>query len=402
MPTTMVATTMKATGSIGATLMLLGLAGCEPGNHELTVQVDTLPSGQVVVTNNGSGLWQEDQAWTIREDLRIGSMEGEGPEVFGQIASLAVDDTGKVFILESQAAEVRVFDSLGSHLHTIGRSGQGPGEFVRPVRIDIAPDGDLWVMDPRNTRLSVLGADGDLRTSHSFGGGFLVIPWRGGFDGTGRYYSPIAIYEPEFTVALGVYGEGLFPLDTLTLPTDPVERLAWEVQNGESSMIAGVPFQGGLIWDLASSGTIWSLVTDQYRLFELAPSGDTLRTILNPVEIIPVSEEERTRSLENLNWFTDQGGTIDPSMIPSHRPSVSWFFTDDAGHLWVSRITPEAKEDGTRFDIFDAAGLHLGQVEIPFSLSASPIPVVRGNHLVGVERDEFGVPFVVRATIMRD
>lgn len=66
-----------------------------------------------MVHNDGHGLWAEGEAWQLTEDLRISSLD---------------------------AKELRVFDDTGRHVRTIGRPGQGPGEFEQPVRVDIGPD----------------------------------------------------------------------------------------------------------------------------------------------------------------------------------------------------------------------------------------------------------------------
>ncbi len=55
------------------------------------------------------------------------SPDGQGPKSFGRIASFAVDDRDWMWILDSQAKELRVFDADGGYLRTMGRAGQVPG-----------------------------------------------------------------------------------------------------------------------------------------------------------------------------------------------------------------------------------------------------------------------------------
>ena len=90
--------------------------------------VDTLESGLVAVTNLATGIWNEETRWRVVEELRIGTLEGNGPDLFGRITDLAVDPVGRMYARTTRwysrraAAPVRVgtlplFDlrSVASH-----------------------------------------------------------------------------------------------------------------------------------------------------------------------------------------------------------------------------------------------------------------------------------------------
>lgn len=90
---------------------------------------------------------------------------GGGPDLFGQIHDLALDDLGQVYVLEAQASEVRVFDADGKHARTFGLPGARPGAFAEPVAIEEMPGGRLLVVDYENTRFSVFDTAGTFPTS---------------------------------------------------------------------------------------------------------------------------------------------------------------------------------------------------------------------------------------------
>ena len=367
-------------------------------------QLDSLPSGMVVVRNDGRGVWPDSGGWTLHEELRIGSLDEEGPQSFARIASLAVDHEGRVWVLEGQAAELRVFDATGAHVRTVGRKGAGPGEFRQPLRVDLGPEGQLWVVDPLNARLSVFDSAGTYLEGLRTPGGFVLFPWKGGFDERGAYYSPIQLppvnSRPVF--GFGRFDRSFSPLDTVHLPTDPVTRASFATvsNNGQSSMTAGVPFQGGLRWQLSQSGTVWALITDQYRLIEFTTTGDTLHVSTKQHEPLAVSSEERAKAIADLKWFTSQGGQIDESRIPPTRPLTTDFFLDDAGFVWVA-TGRGASMDEQPFDVFNPTGQFLGSVVAPFRLLLSPQPIVRDGLLYGVVSDSLDVPYVVRARIRK-
>ena len=161
-------------------------------------------------------------------------------------------------------------------------------------------------MDPQNGRLSVFDSAGQYLRGLRAPGGFLIMPWEGGFDDSGAYYAPLASVEPEFRISLGRFDQRYTPLDTINLPSDPVERRSFDmVSDGRGRVSAGIPFQGRLQWRLSRSGTIWALITDQYRLIEFGLEGDTLRAISMAHEGIPVTSEERAGALAGLRWFTE-------------------------------------------------------------------------------------------------
>lgn len=363
--------------------------------------IDTLASGQIVVRNPATPIRSGDDGWRVVEELRLGRMEGGGADVFGQIASLEVDAAGRLWVLDSQAQELRVFDASGEHVRTTGRRGGGPGEFAQAVRVELAPDGHMWVMDPQNNRISVFDTAGAFVRAEPALGGFIMMPWPGRFDADGFYYAPVPRSNGDFSIALVRHDVELTPLDTLVTPTDPVERERFEHSPGPGSFIrAGIPFQGGLSWQLSPRGTMWAMISDEYRLIELTPSGDTLRTITREFSALPVTDADREQARENLRWFTNQGGQIDLSRLPRTKAPVRSFFQADDGHIWVARVT-NAEESGRVHDVFDPEGRFLTAVRLPFPLSSSPQPVVRDGVLHGVTQDDLEVQYVVRARVVR-
>jgi hypothetical protein len=231
-------------------------------------------------------------------------------------------------------------------------------------------------------------------------GGFIIIPWPGRFDDAGNYYTPVPGTGRGFRITLVRLDASLQPLDTLEIPTDPVTRESFEARSNGGLMIAGVPYQGGIHWRLSPAGTVWAMMTDEYRIFEIDEDGDTLRTITRAFTPLPVTDDDREAAREDMKWFIDQGGQVDWTKLPSTKPATEALFFDDEGNLWVRPVTTR-EEQGRRLDVFDPVGRFLGTVALPFSLSRNPVPVFRNGLLYGVTRDELDVPYVVRARIVK-
>ena len=60
---------------------------------------------------------------------RIGGADDD--LLLGVIVAVLVDEDGNVYLLDAQLSEIQVFDPQGMHVRTIGREGEGPGEFRR-------------------------------------------------------------------------------------------------------------------------------------------------------------------------------------------------------------------------------------------------------------------------------
>jgi 6-bladed beta-propeller len=362
--------------------------------------METLPGGTVLVRNPEQGAWGEGEGWTAREELRIGTADGEGPALFGDVAALEVDALGRVWVLERQAKELRVFDAAGRHVRTIGREGGGPGEFRDPIGLAWAPDGRLWVADPQAGRFTVFDTAGGFVASHPRRVGGYSMPWRGGFGADGRLQEVAVAVSPgsEPRQALLRFDSALAPVDTVLLPLHRGEQ--FDLTRGNTSWSAGVPFTPGLVFALAPDGAVWTGVNDRYRFVRLGARGDTTRIVEREAPPVPVTAAERDEAVAELKWFTDQGGRVDAGRIPDQKPAFQAILVDSGGGIWVRPSLP-AGEAGAAFDVFDAEGRYQGRLRLPGGMSAYPPPVIRGGALYGVARDSLDVPAVVRVRIVR-
>ncbi len=63
---------------------------------------------------------------SLREEISIGE-SGHGYQLQRPI-KIAADDKGNIYVLDSKAVEIDVFDRTGEFVRKVGRSGYGPGE----------------------------------------------------------------------------------------------------------------------------------------------------------------------------------------------------------------------------------------------------------------------------------
>jgi DNA-binding beta-propeller fold protein YncE len=60
---------------------------------------------------------------------------------------IAVDNRGRLFAPGNQQSQVRVYNSTGGQIASLGPSGSGPGQFQFPVDVAVDRNGYVYVMD---------------------------------------------------------------------------------------------------------------------------------------------------------------------------------------------------------------------------------------------------------------
>jgi hypothetical protein len=385
--------------SVGLVVAAGMLAACGDANRrpgEWAGQVDTLASGTIVVRNPATPLWDSTRAWRLEEDLRIGAMEGEGPDVFGRIVGLVVDGAGRIWALDRQARELKIFGPDGAHVRTVGRGGGGPGEFGDPIGLALATDDRVWVVDPGNARFSVHDSTGEFVETRHRGIGGYSVPWRGGFDDDGLFWeATVTQTEEGLRRAILRFDAEFQPRDTLLMP-EMQDAQTFELRTQTGYMAADVPFTPTQLWAKGAGRDLWFASSGDYRL-HLTRGGDTLRTVQRDFDRIPVTSEERQEAIEGLEWFVRQGGRVDESRIPQTKPVLQRFSVDPEGRLWVL-VTPTQAESNP-LDVFDAEGRYLGRLQSPVTLY--PQPLLRDGFVYGLHTDELGVQQIVRLRLRR-
>jgi sugar lactone lactonase YvrE len=85
-------------------------------------------------------------------ELDPGKNEGE----FGYLVGIAVDTRGMVFISDSHNYRVSVFTTEGQYVTSLGKHGEGPGEFNKPRKLAVDNCGVLAVCDILNNRVHII------------------------------------------------------------------------------------------------------------------------------------------------------------------------------------------------------------------------------------------------------
>jgi len=175
------------------------------------VAVATVWKGDVAVSDAALGFVARLDA-TGAPVARIGAGQLKRP------TGLAFDAArGFLFVADTAAHDIKVYDETGQLVNTFGSPGQSAGEFNAPTHLAFA-GGFLYVSDTLNSRVQVFDADG--RYLRHFGErgiqiGHLARP-KGVAVGEGgvvyvveSYFSHLLAYTEKNELLIGINGSGL-------------------------------------------------------------------------------------------------------------------------------------------------------------------------------------------------
>ena len=123
---------------------------------------------------------------TFGEDGRgNGQFEGTGPE------GIAVNSTGHIYVSDTAANRIQIFDSNGQYAGQFGGSGTGDGKFAFPAGIAIDSDDTVYIADRVHHRIQVFSSTGEYQSqfgSNGEGDGEFRNPRYIAVNSTGHIY----------------------------------------------------------------------------------------------------------------------------------------------------------------------------------------------------------------------
>jgi hypothetical protein len=354
--------------------------------------------------------WRPERAWRLRDapTLEIGASPSSAEEEFNGIRRVLVLPRGDIVIANaSQPPAVRIFDSAGVHVRTIGRTGEGPGEFRAVWDVWLAPD-TLVVFDPGVSRVSYFAFDGtflgavNLLQREGRTSGLGAVPWSRFADGT-------FLMRPNRFLPDSARGPGRASVHATRALADgtTVDTIGFFPEADYVVSPQGGPRQprfGKLAVIYVNGTSMYRGMGDDFTIDEYDVTGRHVRSIRRRHEPVVVTDalvdRLRTHDVEAAPPQRREAIGRDYAERPrlDRLPAFgSNWLLDEERNLWVQQFTT-ALDGAVAWSVFATDGQWLGDVTIPAAFRPH---VIGRDHVLGVWRDSLDVETVRRYPLIK-
>ena len=145
--------------AIGASATLLLATACEDGGPPPAV-TEADSAGISIVTSDPL---QSEAVCSLSDEptFLVGDNQDDEAQWFSSVSGVGALSDGSVVVAERGSGQLRIYDRTGAHLRSMGRMGEGPGEFSRLWFLRVLVGDTVWVGDYRPMRYFLYASGGD-------------------------------------------------------------------------------------------------------------------------------------------------------------------------------------------------------------------------------------------------
>jgi hypothetical protein len=385
-------------------LFLTGGCGVEASSAPTATVRDS--AGVTIVENPGAEV-PGGGGWTLAAQprLAIGSLDGpEESQLFQVRGALRLPD-GRIAIANEGSHEIRYYQTDGSHSHSLGGEGEGPGEFNAVNLLGRLGD-SLVVLDRRQRRVSIIHPDQGFVRSFTPVEGTVAYPIAGWLFQTGSIlFEDIpgmesGAFQEGFHRSPVPYAssdmEGALHTDFGELPGAEMKTITRQTDHGVATMMSTVPFgkspQVAVAGDLLFYGG-----QDEFQIDVYGSDGALRRIIRVDQDPVPVTEGDLSAFIEEeLAGFSDENQArtrrrdLEDMPLVDQRPPHGPLFADAQGFLFVKEYLMPGDEVA-RVWVFDPQGALVGEFQLPEGLEVLD---VGEDYLLALYEDDYEVEYV--------
>jgi len=361
---------LNMSGRILSLIFLLPAVGfiisCSQQGAEINSAQETR-DGAILVNNPATPVYRDMQIF-FTEDLTIGVREGDENYMFGSHLSVNADKAGNFYVTDQDKRIVRKYDPQGNFMSSMGRPGQGPGEFqnISKVRFDAA--GDIYLYDDNIQRISWLTKEGNyLRATRALAFFENVV-----INSQGHY-----VARHVDNVELGnskkwdyIYGlfDDKFKLyaEFLRLPQESYNKSPKSAAHAFADYLSGIAFVSLASYSLDQSDLIYFGYPTQYEIKVYSPAGELLTIIQREYRPIAINAGHKELFKQNLDrqlfskmQSQDEREVFELIQYPKYKPAYEHFVLMENG--WIFVVVDSYHGAQTLIDIFSKDGKYLAQ-----------------------------------------
>ncbi len=271
--------------------------------------------------------------------------------------------------MDSRQFQIQKYDREGKYLQTIGRQGEGPGEFQRASRMTLSAGGRLYVDDLR--KILIFNPDHTYERSINLDIFFIsyLVTSEENFLG----WAVIRTEEGSSFDIILIDSNGK-KVDTVASFPDPTVTLTKTLSGGGGIVFGGSPPYSPRL-SFCPMSEEWGVYgySDEYRLWVVGSKGEVVCIIEKEEKRIPTSRKEESEYLKERIERTKKSGGVQWAVgdlrkmhkFAKYKPFFSNIKTDDSGHIYLQKPKSVMKpEEDTSFDCFSEEGYYLYKVKI--------------------------------------
>lgn len=265
----------------------------------------------------------------------IGVEFGDSNLVFGIPNAAFMMAGNRIAVMDVLKAKISLFDINGNFLNTIGRQGNGPGEFLQPSWFSVTPSGGFVVSDMMARKL--VSFDSNFVYTGSIGSFFPSPPDRTIFLNDSVFVGIKPDYEMNDQEMRAGFVVAMWNLNTIEPELIYYRDLAHFDPANPFNSEAGYP-----IFTMSLDGIVYTSVQsiDEYTIHGWDIDGSLLFTITEPYTRMPKTPEVINQEREITHSIMRRAGMPD-SMLNSIEPDPFYYAIISLGigpngNLWVA------------------------------------------------------------------
>ena len=337
---------------------VLILVTCNKKTDQTKIEIN---DGVEIVHNSEVPLHPE-LTVTFKEELTISEKNEADEIILFRPQIFIVDSQDNIYISDFSDKSIKVFDQHGNYQGTIGRVGQGPGEFQHVSALSFLPGGRCLVLDHRNRRTSLFDKSSQFVQSYQW----LTNQYRVFFVTDSTYCTeerstPIG----EETILLKIYdfsGNEITNFGKFeTYPHKPVVI-------GNTRSYFYLPYIPRAVFAVDHENQkLYYCLSDKYLIEAYDGTGKLVKKIDKVHNLIPVSnkdvEEFRTANGQ-IKKDNESYQIRKKFQLPDVKAITERMLVDSEGNLWVALF--ETKNENGRkynaYDIFNKDGIYFAKI----------------------------------------
>ncbi len=383
------------------------VAACEDQIPRIPPSWSTKDTAGLVVVENHQPETPPPGLWSVSESPNLDLEEGNLAGPLHKVQKAGTLSDGRIILADGSLQSLRVFSVDGKELFTIGREGEGPGEFEGVVDLQVLPEDTVLAFDFLQRRISVFDPCGKLAQSVLLGGNMRPAYVGRLPDGTHLILQGTSTVEMTQGVEVGIRTDSshLIRLATNGEVLDTIGNFPSAevlVRKSPAGAIIGLaPFARRGHWARLGGGFVFgfsdefefSFFSEDFRLSRL------VRRHLEPREISR-AEKRAYRNHEQGRLAGQATRALSEDLeFPRSHPAFLQILTDRRNHLWVRGVGKAPALAGkVLWSVFDANGRWLTDVGLPENLRVWEIGE---DYVLGLWRNELGLEAVRRYSLKR-